>query len=314
MRLLLFGADGFMGRLLRQTLPGYYPHATVLASGREGPLAVDITDVAAVDRLIADHQPTHVINLAALSSVPACERAPGRAFAVNASGPLNIGLALLRHTPSAKFLHISSSEVYGAAFDSGIPVSELTPCDPKSVYGASKYAGELAVRALASKGLRVLILRPFTHTGPGQSSTFALPAFAERIAKAERSKDTRVIKTGRLDVVRDVCDGRDVARAYICALVEMDHLPNAAAINICSGIGYTLEQLLNMFLQYAAVPLSWEIDPSLVRPADLPWTVGDRSRARHILGWEPVVPIETTLRSLLDEARKRVAQNDARTS
>lgn len=304
MTILVLGASGFVGQWVCQAIAERLPQATLLPSGREGPLAMDITKPDSVEQLIADTQPTHVLNLAAISSPPACERAPARAFAVNATGPLNLATALLRHARQARLIHVSSSEVYGAAFEAKIPVCEDTQPQPNTIYGASKYAGEIALRALASRGLRVLILRPFPHIGPGQRPDFAVSAFARRIAVAEQQSPPPPISVGRLDAVRDITDVRDIVRAYLAALVDIDRLPNAIAINLCSGTGHRLEEILARLLHLAVVPLRWQTDPELVRPVDTLWAVGDASRAKFLLGWEPAIPLEHSLRDVLADARR----------
>ena len=303
MRILITGANGFVGTHLVKTLAERYPRATLLPLGGRSE-GIDVCDSEALNRQVAALQPTHAVHLAAISSVPDAQAKPRSAFAVNQGGVLNLGLALLEHAPDCRVLVISSSEVYGRSFECRQPVQEKAPLLPTNVYAASKAAGEMAALGLASKGLRVLIVRPFSHTGPGQSTRFALPAFAAQIVAAERAETEPVLRTGRLDAVRDFCDVRDVARAYALLLQEFDRFPTATALNVASGRGRSMGELLTILMQLARVPMRQEVDPARVRPYDLPWTVGDSSRLTQATGWKPSIPLEQTLADLLDYHRR----------
>ena len=306
MRILITGANGFVGTHFKRTLAERFRHATLVALGgtSETSEAVDVRDRDALCRKVAALRPTHAVHLAAISSVPEAQANPCLAFAVNQGGVLNLGLALLAHAPDCRVMVISSSEVYGRSFEGRHPLSEGSPLLPINVYAASKAAGEMAALALASKGLRVLIVRPFSHTGPGQSTRFALPAFAAQIVAAERAEVEPVLRTGRLDTVRDFCDVRDVAAAYALLLQEFDRFPNATALNVASGKGRSMGELLAILMQFARVPMRQEIDPARVRTQDLPWTVGDSSRLTQATGWKPNIPLEQTLADLLDHQRR----------
>lgn len=307
MRILITGAGGFVGVHLAAAIEVMLPSAVVIGTGSAPPLGLDVGDPAQVGATICDAKPTHVVHLAAVSSVPEAESDPHRAFRVNQCGPLNLGLAITAHAPSCRLLIVSSSEVYGRSFDGRRPVTEDMPLLPTNVYAASKAAGEMAVLGLVPRGLRVLIARPFSHTGPGQAPRFALPAFAAQIAAIERGEKDPVIRTGRLDAVRDFIDVRDVCSAYVRLIERFDLIPTSAAINIAGGEGRTIGALLDMLMALARVPMSREIDPSKVRPHDAPWTVGDAGKARSLLDWAPVIPIERSLAELLDTMRANQA-------
>ncbi|MFQ3623025.1 MAG: NAD-dependent epimerase/dehydratase family protein [Acetobacteraceae bacterium] len=303
MRILLTGAKGFVGRHLTLALASRFPEADLFPVGTTPPEGADIADAGAVDALVKRVQPTHLVHLAAIASVPEAEADPRRAFAVNQGGPLNLCLTLLSRAPACRLLLISSSEVYGRSFNARQPLAETAPLLPSNVYAASKAAGEMAALGLVDRGLRMLIVRPFSHTGPGQSTRFALPAFAAQIVAAERGEQEPVIRTGRLDAVRDFMDVRDVVAAYALLLERFDAIPSGTAINVATGTGRTIEDLLAILLGLARIPVRPEIDPTKVRPHDVPWTVGDAARARALLDWAPTIPIERTLADLLDTAR-----------
>jgi GDP-4-dehydro-6-deoxy-D-mannose reductase len=145
-------------------------------------------------------------------------------------------------------------------------------------------------------GLRVVVARAFPHTGPGQSEKYALPAIASRLRTARRI-GAPVIKTGNLDPVRDYLDVRDVAAAY-------RHLAErgrpGAVYNVASGSGHALRELVDRMAALLGLRVIVEPDPALARANDLRHLVGDASSLRRDTGWVPAVPLEQTLRDLLD--------------
>jgi GDP-4-dehydro-6-deoxy-D-mannose reductase len=146
-----------------------------------------------------------------------------------------------------------------------------------------------------------LRVRAFNHTGPGQSVSMLVPGLARRIADAERAAGSKV-KVGRVDVVRDLSDVRDVVRAYRL-LVELG--TPGETYNVCSGHGVTVRDVAETMLSMSETPLELVFDPELVRPVDVPRLVGDPARLRAATGWEPQIPLDETLRDVLGAARSR---------
>jgi GDP-4-dehydro-6-deoxy-D-mannose reductase len=167
-------------------------------------------------------------------------------------------------------------------------------------YGSSKAAADiLALQAFLGDGLGTLRVRAFNHTGPGQSTSMLVPGLAQRIADAERAAGSKV-NVGRLDVVRDLSDVRDVVRAY---RLLVEHGTPGEAYNVCSGRGVTVRDVADALLSMSESPLELVVDPELVRPVDVPRLVGDPSRLRAATGWEPAIPLDETLRDVLEGAR-----------
>jgi GDP-4-dehydro-6-deoxy-D-mannose reductase len=126
-----------------------------------------------------------------------------------------------------------------------------------------------------------------------------VPGLARRIADAERAGGSKV-SVGNLDVVRDLCDVRDVVRAYRL-LVERG--TPGEAYNVCSGRGVSVRDVATMMLSLSDAPLELAVDPELVRPVDVPRLVGSAARLRAATGWEPEIDLDTTLADLLAAAR-----------
>jgi GDP-4-dehydro-6-deoxy-D-mannose reductase len=292
-RVLITGAGGFVGTYLRAALAAS-PGTTII------PSSADVTDADAIRSMITAANPDIVVHLAGIASVPQAREAPDAAFAVNLGGSLTVARAILAAAPSCLMIHIGSAECYGASFRAGLPLDEGAPLAPLNVYAATKAAADLALGAMAAEsGLRLVRFRPFNHTGPGQSDAFVLPAFAAQIAAITAGRQPPVIRVGNLDAARDFLDVRDVVRAYTAAIARHADLPANAIFNLASGTPRRIGDILATMIAVSGRDITIEIDPARLRPVDIPLAVGNAEAARRILGWQPEIPFEETLRTLL---------------
>ncbi len=298
--ILVTGADGFVGRHLLVRLAADFPAAALHPAG------FDLTDAVAVEAAVARLRPDACVHLAAIAAIGEARDAPERAWAVNLGGTLALARALCRHAPDCVLLHISSADAYGASFAAGRPLDETAPLAPMNTYGATKAAADLALGAMAHDGLRVLRLRPFNHTGPGQSEAFVVAAFARQVARVAAGRQPPVLRVGTLDARRDFLDVRDVAAAYSLCLARADTLAPGTVLNVASGEGRRIGEVLDALLALSGVRAAVEVEPARLRRAEIPLATGDARRVRAILGWAPAIPWETTLRDVLSDWRARV--------
>ncbi|HYV60387.1 MAG TPA: GDP-mannose 4,6-dehydratase [Acidimicrobiia bacterium] len=297
MKAVVTGSSGFVGRHL-------VPHLRasgddVVTIDHNGTPPIDVTDAAEVRAVLQAARPDAVYHLAALSHVGRSWDAPETVFRVNALGALNV-LRACADAGAGRVLVAGSADVYGAVAEGDLPLTEDAPIRPITPYGASKAAADvLALQAFLGDGLPTLRVRAFNHTGPGQSSSMLVPGLARRIAEAERSGGSK-IGVGNLDVVRDLCDVRDVVRAYRL-LVERGE--PGEAYNVCSGRGVSVRDVAGMLLSLSDAPLELVVDPDLVRHVDVPRLVGSASRLHGATGWTPEIALETTLADVLTDVR-----------
>lgn len=310
MRVTVTGADGFVGRHLVRIL-GEAGHPVTAAVRRpmvgqvqwgdaapaaEVPLELeDMASVAAVAALEADA----VVHLAGVASGREALDDPGMAWDVNAGGAARLCEALGARVQAGQadplVLVVSTGEVYGAG--PSRPRVESDAVAPISPYAASKAGAELAARETGTRtGLRVAVARPFPHTGPGQDARFVAPALARRLLEARRSR-SRVVKVGNLDPVRDVLDVRDVCAAYVVLLTRAEP---GETYNVAGGTGLSLRELFERLAAIIGIEAEAEVDATLVRTADLPYLVGDARKLRERTGWTPTIPLDRTLRELVD--------------
>lgn len=318
MRVLITGVLGFVGPFLADTVsgqPGVELFGMTLPSGAAADrdllppglkvLTGDVTDDASIQEVLDDTRPDIVFHLAGFSSGAVAWRLPAQCLEVNALGTLRLLEAVRRlelHT--TRVVVASSGEVYGGASDERSPLTEGAPLRPLSPYATSKAAQDLvAAQYAVAHSMAVIRLRLFNHTGPGQPPEYVASSFARQIARIERGQQEPVIEVGNLDARRDFVDVRDIVRAYW--LAARFGAPGAA-YNVCSGRAVSIRDLLDHLLDLSTHPVDVRRDPDRMRPADIPLLIGDPGLLLEETGWKSEIPIEETLRDLLDWWRERV--------
>jgi GDP-4-dehydro-6-deoxy-D-mannose reductase len=297
--ILVTGASGFVGRHLMTALATAYPHAALLTP------PVDVRNAAEVDAAVRAGKPDVCIHLAAVSAIAAAQLAPDHTWQVNLHGTLHLAWALSRHAPDCQVLFVSSSDAYGTSFKPGIKLDESAPLAPATVYAETKAAADLVLGGMAAQGLRVVRLRPFNHTGPGQSAEFVVSAFAHQLVRIAAGVQAPVIEVGNLETWRDFLDVRDVCAAYIACIAKGESLVPGTILNLSSGQARRIGDVLADLAALAGVEIEIKVDASRIRTTDVRMACGNAARARDLLGWTPVIPWEHTLRDVLNDCRAR---------
>jgi GDP-4-dehydro-6-deoxy-D-mannose reductase len=304
--LLVLGAGGFAGTHLARAA-GEAGFEVVRAGHSESlDLRVDLLDRASIERALGESAPDAIANLAGASSVAASLRDPLTAFEANATGVLNLLDATAELAPGAQVLCVSSGDVYGSAHEDELPLTEDRSLAPVSPYGASKAAMEAVCGSYErGRGLRIAVIRSFNHTGPGQSDAFAASGFARQVAEAElRGAEEVDLRVGDLTLQRDFCDVRDIARAY----VEVLRSGSTGTYNASSGSPTAIASIVDHLRGATELPVRVTVDPARLRDADVSVLYGSPERLREATGWEATIPLETTVRDLLDWWRDRVTK------
>ncbi|MDP9019005.1 MAG: GDP-mannose 4,6-dehydratase [Candidatus Eremiobacteraeota bacterium] len=308
MRALVTGANGFVGRYLRERLAehGY----DVVSAGRQHELSdvvLELRDQAGIMQAVESAQPDVVFHLAAQTFVPSAHEDPVDTYETNVMGTARLLHALGRYrrgrNSPVKVMYVSSAQVYGRGNALHGALGEEAPLVPVEPYAASKAAAEkVCLAAQYSFGLDVVIARAFNHIGPGQDARFVVSSFAQQLAHIVRGGEQPLIEVGNLEAERDFLDVRDVVEAYI-TLAE--HGSGGNAYNVCSGQPIKVKSILRMLILEANVPVEVREDPEKMRPIDVPQFFGDNQKLRA-LGWAPKISIQRSLREIYADALRTV--------
>ena len=312
-RVFITGATGFVGRHLMASLHPLenivygtaYPQPP--SPDEKNIFHLDLRSERDVFEAVKQARPQWVFHLAAVSNVGYSWAKKKETLETNVMGTFHLFEALKKFAPEAPVLFVSSSDVYGFSPESKEATpdafAEDDPIHLASPYALSKFDGELMAGFYSRwEGLNVVIVRPFPHTGPGQSADFVCSDWARQVIQIERGSQEPVIRVGNLKVQRDFTDVRDTVRAYILVLQKGK---KGEVYNVCRGRGIALGEILENLLSSASRTVRVEQDPDRMRKVDSPRLVGNNRKIMAETGWEPQLPLQKTLADLLDYWRVR---------
>lgn len=315
-KIFITGATGFAGRYLIDLLKESEPDSLVSGTcfpehpGSCGVLDgvdlfhLDMRSEDDVSDCIRQVQPDWIFHLAAISNVGYSWANRKETLEANLMGTFYLFEAVRKYSPQSRVLFISSCDVYGILSPVHEALREDHSTPPSSPYAYTKISGELLGQFYVNiEGLDIVISRSFPHTGPGQSTDFVFSDWAFQIAKIEKGSIDPMLKVGNLDVRRDYSDVRDVVKAYVLLLEKGK---KGEIYNVCSGRADSLRDNLDLLLSLSSKDIHVEMDPQKLRKADIPLVLGDNEKIFKETGWKSEIPLEQTLRDLLDYWRKKV--------
>lgn len=256
----------------------------------------DLTDQSSLDNVIHSVKPDEVYNLAAQSFVPASWSQAVLTGDVTGLGVMRVLEAIRKHQPKAKFLQASSSEMFGKVRET--PQTEKTAFYPRSPYGVAKVFGHyITVNYRESYNLFACSAISFNHESPRRGLEFVTRKVTHQVARIKCGLATKLM-VGNLDAKRDWGFAGD----YVHAMWLMLQHPIPTDYVISTGETHSVRELLA--IAFGAVGLDWqkhvEIDPKLIRPAEVESLCGDSSKARHDLGWKPQVEFADLIRIMVE--------------
>ncbi|MCK6577110.1 MAG: GDP-mannose 4,6-dehydratase [Anaerolineae bacterium] len=251
-------------------------------------LSADLTDLTSLIQSIRDAQPAEIYNLAAQSFVPASWQQPVLTGDVTALGVTRMLDAIRTVDPSIRFYQASSSEMFGKV--QAVPQKETTPFYPRSPYGVAKVYGHwITVNYRESYGLHATSGILFNHESPRRGYEFVTRKVTRHAAMISL-KLANELRIGNLDAQRDWGFAGDYVRA-MWMMLQQDTPDDYV---VATGETHTVQKLCE--IAFAAVDLDWRDyvvqDPRFMRPAEVDLLIGDPSKAKAKLGWEPTVPFE----------------------
>ncbi len=256
----------------------------------------DLLDQLSLIKLLEDVQPDEIYNLAAMSFVPASWNQPVLTGEFTGIGVTRVLEAIRQICPGTKFYQASSSEMFGKVRE--IPQNELTPFHPRSPYGASKaYGHYITINYRESYNLFNVSGILFNHESPRRGKEFVTRKITDGVARIKLGLAEK-LRMGNLDAKRDWGFAGD----YVKAMWMMLQQEKADDYIIATGIAHSVMEFIE--LAFAHVDLDWKKyvvqDPEFMRPAEVDHLLGDSSKARKVLGWEPEVQFEELVNMMVD--------------
>lgn len=305
---LIFGVGGFVGPYLAKQLKqqDYKVYGTDVIdhlkdeSFLDGYFSSNILDSQKVDELITKINPTHIINLAAISSVGQSWKNPGLTMQINVNGTLNILESCLKNNIKPKVLLIGSSEEY---IISDKPLDEFAPINANNPYGISKIAQEQFASMYREKyDWDIFCVRAFNHIGVGQRDNFVISSWCKQIAEIEKGEKEPVLSVGNLAVERDFTDVRDIVKAYALVLEKGN---SSEIYNIGSGKAVPLKEILDYIVGLSSKKIQVSIDKSLLRPNDNKFICANSDKIKKSLNWNVEHDLFNTIKEIFNSYLKQ---------
>ncbi len=309
LKLLITGVEGFAGSYLAQwgLEQGAVVHGTVYprASLRNIEAIkglhthpVDILEADRLAELVKAIKPDYIFHLAGQSNVFASNELADQTLKTNVMGNFNIIEAVRKSAIKARVLIVGSANEYGKVPKKEHPINEQQPLNPDNPYAVSKVCQELMGHYYAKQhNLDIVTVRPFNYIGPRQALGFVCSDFAHQLVQIERKEKPPLMEVGNLNVYRDFTDVRDMVRGYWLALAKGK---KGGLYNLCSGQYYSIKSLLNSMIAMTGCKVEIKIKAGMIRSNENRCFYGDCTKFQNITKWKAQIPIEETLRDILD--------------
>ncbi len=269
----------------------------------------DLLDELSLIELMEAVMPDEIYNLAAMSFVPTSWSQPMLTGEFTAIGVTRVLDAMRRVCPKARFYQASSSEMYGKVRE--VPQTERTPFHPRSPYGVSKVYGHfITVNYRESYDLFAVSGILFNHESPRRGLEFVTRKVTDGVARIKHGLQDK-LAMGNLDSRRDWGFAGD----YVEAMWMMLQQPEADDYVIATGQMHSVRDLCRVAFEHVGMDYEKHvvIDPAFLRPAEVDQLLGDCTKARRVLGWEPRVSFEQLVQMMVDADMQRVAREKTET-
>ena len=310
MKALVIGGGGFVGPYLVRHLTddlGYEVTVTktvkeTLTMDNATVRNLDILDMEQIRTLLEEEKADYLFHLAAQSSVAYSWKNPTLTVDVNIKGCINLLEAIRLVDKKLRVLLIGSGEEYGHIKKDECPIIEDNVVRPGNIYAATKSCQNMLGRIYSDAyNLDIMMVRAFNHIGPNQTPMFVVADFCKQVADIEKGKQEPVINVGNLSAKRDFTDVRDVVKAYAKLVAGGKR---GETYNVGTGHAVAIQDILNKIISMSDKDIEVKVDPGKLRPVDVPIIEPDISKIKREVGWEPLIPLEQTLRETLEHWRK----------
>jgi len=268
----------------------------------------DVTDSLSVSRIVKDIQPDEIYNLAAQSHVAVSFEIPEYTANADAIGPLRILEAINFHGLKTKFYQACTSEMYGS---SPSPQNENTPMHPASPYGVAKlYAYWITKNYRDAYGIFACNGILFNHESPRRGETFVTKKIVTALTKIKNG-ESKILYLGNLNAKRDWGHAKD----YVEAMWLMLQQDKPDDFVIATGKQYSIKDFVNMTADELDMDITWKEEKGYynnkvvvqcsqryIRPLDVNTLMGDATKAKQILKWEPKHDIKSLIKDMINNA------------
>ena len=321
-RALITGITGQDGSYLAELLleKAYEVHGMVRRSSTENfdriqhltdrvsLVQADLLDPSSLVEALEEAQPDEVYNLGAQSFVPTSWRQPVLTAEFTAVGVTRLLEAVRRVNPDIRFYQASSSEMFGKVRE--VPQSETTPFYPRSPYGVAKAYGHfITVNYRESYGLFAVSGILFNHESPRRGLEFVTRKISDGVARIKLGLADE-LRLGNLDAKRDWGFAGD----YVEAMWLMLQPDEPHDYVIATGEEHSVQEFVDIAFSHAGLDPAQHVktDPEFLRPAEVDHLVGDASKAREQLDWEPRVSFRELVEMMVDADLERLSRTEAR--
>jgi len=314
MKVWITGAGGFMGVHLvnylieknYKVLATYFHPTTDI--NRIDKRAIieecDVRDKEKIFWLMKKFMPEKIFHLAAQSYPTVSWEDPWYTLETNILGTINLFEAVKKYNQQTKILNACSSAEYGFISEEEVPIKEEKILKPLHPYGVSKVAQELlAYQYFKNFNLKPITIRIFNTTGPRKVNDVCSD-FTKRLIEIEKGiNKQKILRVGNLKTKRAITDVRDIIRAFDLAL---DKATIGETYNVSGEKVYIMSEIIEILRNL--VDFNFEIiqDQNLMRPTDEPIIYGDNTKFKSETGWKQEIPLEKTLRDMLDYWRENL--------
>jgi GDPmannose 4,6-dehydratase len=264
----------------------------------------DLTDQSSLDDAIKIIAPDEIYNLAAQSFVPTSWNQPGLTADVTGTGVTRLLEAIRKHKSDTRFYQASTSEMFGKVQET--PQNEKTPFYPRSPYGVAKvYAHWITVNYRESYNIFACSGICFNHESPRRGLEFVTHKVTDGAARIKLGLANK-LNLGNFEAKRDWGFAGDYVRA-MWLMLQQEHPDDYV---IATGVAHSVGELVETVFTYLELPMDAHVivDPKLLRPAEVDFLIGDASKARAQLGWQPTVAFKEMIHLMVDADLKRLSQ------
>lgn len=258
----------------------------------------DLNDRTKFNQVLQKYTPNYIIHLAGVSNIQDSWLYPQETFLNNIQIYFNLIEGVRNLKIKSRILAIGSADPYGKINHAVIPLKETQNLNPINTYSVAKMSQEYISKIYVENfGLDIVLTRSFNHIGAGQTTRFVIPNFVQQIVQ----NPTKTMLVGNLKMIRDFLDVEDIVKAYY-VLFQLGI--KGEVYNVCSGIGYSIEEILKKIYKIVGYEVPYQINPHLIRPSDNPIIIGDNTKICSTTNWKPSIELNETLQKIIAYYKK----------